>query len=170
MWFDNWSDILRVVAVGVAAYVALIATIRISGKRTLAQLNAFDFVVTVALGSTLATILLSSDVSFWEGATALVLLIALQVVAALITARWRGARKVFTAEPTVLLWDGRMDDAALRRHRVSPADVTQAVRQSGQGDLSAVAAVVLESNGKISVIPKNSLGDGSSLGDLQQLS
>ncbi|WJL94867.1 DUF421 domain-containing protein [Microbacterium sp. ET2] len=166
MWFDSWSDILRVIAVGVAAYAALIVSLRVSGKRTLAQLNAFDFIVTVALGSTLATILLSSDVSFWEGAAALLLLVILQIVVAFVTSRSGGARKAVTAEPSVLLRDGRMDHSSLKRNRVSPADVTQAVRQTGQGDLAAIAAVILESNGRISVIPKSSLGDGSALGDL----
>jgi uncharacterized membrane protein YcaP (DUF421 family) len=63
MWFDTWSDVLRVLAVGAAAYGALVPPLRVSGKRTLAKLNAFDWVVSVALGSTLATILLSSDVA-----------------------------------------------------------------------------------------------------------
>jgi uncharacterized membrane protein YcaP (DUF421 family) len=71
MWFDSWSDILRVVLAGSAAYAWLVALLRVSGKRTLAKLNAFDLVVTVAFGSTLATILLSSDVSWSEGAAAL---------------------------------------------------------------------------------------------------
>ena len=82
MWFDSWSDIIRILAVGTAAYLALVVLLRLSGKRTLAKLNAFDWVVSVALGSTLATVLLSSDVSWSEGAVALVLLAALQFVVA----------------------------------------------------------------------------------------
>ncbi|GAA3632689.1 DUF421 domain-containing protein [Microbacterium awajiense] len=166
MWFDSWSDVLRVLLVGVASYVFLVTAVRVSGKRTLAQLNAFDLIVTVALGSTLATILLSSDVSFVEGAAALTLLIVLQVVVALAGALWRWMRKATTAEPSLLLRDGRMDESALHRHRVARADVEQAVRQSGRGDLSDVAAVVLESNGRISVIGRDAMGDGSALGAL----
>jgi uncharacterized membrane protein YcaP (DUF421 family) len=56
MWFDSWSDLGRVLGVGTAAYLSLVVVLRVSGKRTLAKLNAFDFVVTVALGSTLATL------------------------------------------------------------------------------------------------------------------
>lgn len=67
MWLDSWSDLGRILAVGASAYVSLVLVLRFSGKRTLAELNAFDLVVTVALGSTLATILLSSDVSWSEG-------------------------------------------------------------------------------------------------------
>lgn len=78
MFWDGWYDLARVAVVGRAGYLALIALLRISGKRTLAKLNAFDFVVTVALGSTLATVLLTSTVSLAEGVTALGLLVGLQ--------------------------------------------------------------------------------------------
>jgi uncharacterized membrane protein YcaP (DUF421 family) len=89
MWFDAWSGVWRTLLVGAAAYVTLVTVLRVSGKRTPAKLSAFDLVVTVAVGSTLATILLNADVSFAEGAAALVLLAALQFVAASIAARGR---------------------------------------------------------------------------------
>ncbi|GAB2602005.1 DUF421 domain-containing protein [Pseudactinotalea suaedae] len=166
MWFDSWSDITRVLVVGIASYGALILLIRVSGKRTLAQLSAFDFVVTVALGSTLATILLSGDVAYVEGVLALVALLVLQAAVAFTISRSQRARRLVTAPPALLLRDGVIIDAALHRHRVAVADVKQAVRQSGEGDLSSVAAVVLESNGRISVITQDKLGDASSLGDV----
>lgn len=77
---------MRVIIIGAVSYATLIAVLRLSGKRTLSQLNAFDFIVTVALGSTLATILLSSDVAFVEGLTALLLLAGLQLVVAWVSA------------------------------------------------------------------------------------
>ena len=51
MFFDSWFGLLRVLVVGALAYAALILFLRVSGKRTLTKLNAFDLVVTVALGS-----------------------------------------------------------------------------------------------------------------------
>ena len=74
MFFTHWFDLARVLIVGVSAYAALVFLLRISGKRTLSKMNAFDLVVTVALGSTLATILLSKDVALAEGLLALALL------------------------------------------------------------------------------------------------
>ena len=56
MLFDSWAGLGRTLLVGPLAYVALVLLLRISGKRTLTKLNAFDLVVTVALGSTLATV------------------------------------------------------------------------------------------------------------------
>ena len=58
MLFKGWEILGQTVIVGVLAYVALISLLRISGKRTLSTMNAFDLIVTVALGSTFATILL----------------------------------------------------------------------------------------------------------------
>lgn len=74
MWFDSWDDVVRIVLVGAASYTALVILLRLAGKRTLSQLNVFDFVVTVALGSILASVLLDSTLSFTEGMTALALL------------------------------------------------------------------------------------------------
>lgn len=166
MWFDSSSDIVRVILVGTAAYVLLVVLLRVSGKRTLAKLNAFDFVVTVALGSTLATILLSKDVSFVEGAAALALLATLQAIVAAVAVRIPAGRAMVTAQPTMLLQDGVMLDAALRSQRTTASEVRQAIRGTGIGDLSNVAAVVLESDGTLSVIPAGKVGDGSALADV----
>ncbi|GAB2885337.1 DUF421 domain-containing protein [Nocardioides pacificus] len=163
MWFDTWSDIVRVLLVGPASYALLVVVLRVSGKRTLAKLNAFDLVVTVALGSTLATIFLSKDVSWSEGAAALIVLAGLQYVVAALTARLPGGRSVVTARPTLLLRDGRLLDGALRQQRVTADEVRQAIRASGSGEVGAVGAVVLESDGTLSVIPASRAGDRSAL-------
>ncbi len=166
MWFDSWSDLARVLAVGTAAYVSLVLILRVSGKRTLAKLNAFDLVVTVALGSTLATILLSSDVSWLEGVTALVLLAVLQFVAAFVSSKWEPGRKLLTATPTLIVDNGRMLDEAMAEQRVSEAQVRQAARSSGMGGVDLVGAMILETDGSFSVISVEQLGDRSALVDV----
>ncbi len=65
--FQSWSRLERVAIVGGAANLTLLLMLRVSGKRWLAKLNVFDLVVTVALGSTLATTLLSKTVALAEG-------------------------------------------------------------------------------------------------------
>ena len=167
MWFDSWSDLWRILVVGAAAYAVLVVVLRVSGKRTLAKLNAFDLVVTVALGSTLATILLSSTVSWAEGAVALALLAVLQVVAAMTSVRIPGGRSLLTSEPTLVLRDGTMLNHAMKRERLSDSDVHQAVRRTGSGDLGDVAAVVLETDGSLSVIRSGKIGDASALRDVR---
>lgn len=154
MFFDSWSGIGRVLLVGVLAYVALIVLLRVSGKRTLSKMNAFDLVVTVALGSTLATILLSSDVALAEGITAFALLIGLQFVIAWLSVHSTTVSRLVKAEPSLLAYNGRILPAALRRARVVESEVWAAVRAEGIADLATVEAVVLETDGTFTVVPK----------------
>ncbi len=163
VWFDSWHDLVRVLAVGTAAYATLVVALRLAGKRTLAKLNAFDLVVTVALGSTLATVLLDSDVSWAEGATAFAVLVVLQLAVSWTTARWWSGRALVTARPTTVLRDGVVDHRALRDQRLTEAELRQAVRGSGAGGLDQVARVVVETDGTLSVIPVGKLGDGRAL-------
>ena len=165
MWFDTWKDIVRVLLVTAGSYATLVLILRASGKRTLAKLNAFDLIVTVALGSTLATILLNGTVSWSEGAVALAGLAALQFVVAIVTVRFPNARGVITSQPSLLLRDGEYLEDPMRRQRVPHSEVRQAVRASGVGDLAQVAAVVLESDGTLSVIQSSQAGDRSALVD-----
>lgn len=167
MWFDGWPDLVRVLAVGTASYVTLVVVLRASGKRTLAKLNAFDLVVTVAIGSTLATAFLSRDVSWSEGVAALAVLALLQSVVATVTARYPRARAVVTAEPTLLLRDGVLLHQALTQQRLTASEVRQSIRASGHGDLKDVAAVVLETDGTLSVIASGRAGDRSALLDVR---
>lgn len=163
MWFDTWSDVTRVLLVGAAAYIALVVLLRFSGKRTLSKLNAFDLVVTVALGSTLATILLSAEVSWVEGAVAMTLLVVLQLVVTWASVRLGWVRRTVTAEASVLVRDGAVDGAAMEHQRVTHGELLQAVRAAGVGGLDRVAAVVLETDGTLSVVPVSQRGDGSAL-------
>ncbi|KGM14051.1 DUF421 domain-containing protein [Cellulomonas bogoriensis] len=165
MWFDTWGDLARVLLVGSTAYVTLLVLLRVLGKRTLAKLNAFDLVVTVALGSTLATILLNADVSWAEGALALALLGGLQLAVSSVTVRVDRARSVVTSRPRLVLRDGEPDHEALRAQRLTLDELRQAVRSSGAGGLDQVAAVVLESDGSLSVITDQ--GDGRAMEGVQ---
>ena len=151
MFYDGWEGVLRVVLVGAAAYASLLAMLRVSGKRTLAKLNAFDFVVTVALGSTLATVLLSSDVALAEGVTAMAVLVLLQYAVAWASVRSRTVERLVKSEPT-LLYRGDFLPAAMRRARVTADELRQAARAQGRADLGAVSAIVLETDGSLSIM------------------
>ncbi|MGW0495936.1 DUF421 domain-containing protein [Streptomyces sp. NPDC003007] len=163
MFFDSWNDLARVLVMAGLAYLILIITVRASGKRTLAKMNAFDLVVTVALGSTLATILLNRQVALGEGVLALVSLVALQFITAWTSVRSRNVRRLVKARPTLLLHDGRMLHEAMRQQRVAPDEVCQAVRTQGIGALELVHAVVLETDGSFSVIPSSQAGSENAM-------
>jgi uncharacterized membrane protein YcaP (DUF421 family) len=75
MFFSSWTSLLRILVVGVPAYICLILLLRISGKRTLSKFNAFDLVVTVAFGSTLSAGLLTKDVALADIVASFILLV-----------------------------------------------------------------------------------------------
>ena len=156
LFFDGWSAPGRTLVVGVLAYVALVAILRVSGKRTLTKFNAFDLVVTVALGSTLATILLDKEVTLAEGILALGLLIFLQFVITWLSVRAPSFQHLVKAEPTLIAHDGRFLEEALRRERVTREEVEAALRSSGMDGITQAATVILETDGSISVIAKSS--------------
>ena len=163
MWFDSWAGLGRVAVVGVCAYTALVLFLRMSGKRTLATMNAFDLVVTVALGSTLATVLLSKDVALVEGVLAFAVLIALQFVIAWLSVRSATVRRLVKSEPTLLLHQGTWLPAAMAAERVTADEVRAAVRAQGIGSLEDVAAVVLETDGSFAVLRQARDGAASTL-------
>lgn len=163
MFFDSWSGLIRVTVVGVLAYAALITVLRLSGKRTLSKMNAFDLVVTVSLGSTLATILLSKDVALLEGVLAFAILAALQFIVAWASLRWKPVRRVAKSSPRRLLSDGVIDQQALADERVTEDEVMAAVRGSGYGSTDDIVCVVLETDGSISVIPGKQAGRRNAL-------
>lgn len=166
MFFDNSNDLRQVLVVGTLSYLWLVLLVRVSGKRTLGKMNAFDLIVTIALGSTLASAMLSSDVPLVEGALALGLLVALQFAVAWSSVRVGTVRRAVKSEPTALLRDGRLLQEALRRQRVTPGEVRQAVRAGGFGGLEEIDAVVLETDGSFSVIPRSKAGSGTALVDI----
>lgn len=152
MFFNGWFTLLRTTVVGILAYAALVVFLRFSGKRTLAKMNAFDLIVTVSLGSTLATIALSADVALAQGLLALALLVALQFVITWSSVRWGWVRRTITGEPSLLLFRGEYLKAALRRARVTEEEIRAAVRSHGLAAIGEVEAVVLETDGSFSVI------------------
>ena len=152
MIFESWFGILRVLVVGPLAYACLILLLRVSGKRTLAKLNAFDLIVTVALGSTLATVLLSKSVPLAEGVCGMVVLVLLQYAVAWLSVRFEPVSALVKSEPSLVLRDGTFLDGALREQRLTRGEVMAALRGSGVADPAGAAAVILENDGSLSVI------------------
>lgn len=112
--FDGWDSLFRTAAIGVMAYVSLVFLLRISGRRTLSKMNAFDLVITISLGSTLATILLNQKVTLTQGALAFALLIGMQYAFTWSSVRIPWVRRMVTGEPALLFYLGGYLPAALR--------------------------------------------------------
>lgn len=160
LWTD-FEPLLRIIVVGTISYVGLILLLRVSGKRTLASMNAFDFIITVTIGSAFGRILTAKGVSIAEALTTFVLLISLQYLVTYISIYSPKFSKMVSSQPTLLYYKGEFLNKNLRKERVKQQEVLSAVRSKKIKSLNNVEAVIFESNGSFSIIEK-SPNDGNS--------
>ena len=151
IFFQDWEGVFRTFTAGILGYLTLVAFLRISGKRTLAKLNAFDLVVTVALGSTLAAIVLQKSVPLVEGAVALAVLILAQFLVTFTSVRSASFAAAVRSEPALLVRSGRFCEKTMRRERITKDEALSAIRSNGSGRLNEVESLILESDGSLSV-------------------
>lgn len=137
------------------AYGTLVLFLRISGKRTLAKLNAFDLVVTVALGSTLSAIVLQESIALAEGIVALALLISAQFAVTYVSVRSAAFADAIRSEPALLARDGSFCDATMRSERITRGEALTAIRAAVGCDVADVDSLILESDGSISALLKH---------------
>lgn len=151
MLYQGWPGLVRTACVGVVAYASLVLFLRVSGKRSLAKLNAFDLVVTMAMGSTLASILLQESVALAEGTLALALLIFMQFFVTAMSVRFPSFAKAVRDEPALLIRNGQCCPQTMRRERITADEALSAIRSAGGHRIEDACTVILESDGLLSV-------------------
>lgn len=152
IFFDSWESIFRVVITSILAYASIVVLLRISGKRTLSKMNAFDLVVTVALGSLLATSILTKDVALIDGVIGFAMLIFLQLVVTWLSVRSKWFSRMIKAKPVLLVYNGNYHEKDMKRERVTKEEILAALRKEGVPSLEEVRAVVLETDSSLTVI------------------
>jgi len=163
--FDN--PFFHTVVFGTVAYIAIIFMLRLSGKRTLSKWNSFDFVVTIAFGSILSSILLSTKDSFGTGILAFALLVFFQYVLTWVSSRSSLVQKLVKAEPSLLVYKGEYQKEVLKKERVSEGEILAALRTNGVGAIEDADAVILETDGSFSVIIDLDHNTASALKDVR---
>ena len=162
--WDGWQPLVRTAIAGPIGFAGVVAMLRISGKRALSKLNMFDFVITVAMGTILGAYF-TGTVSLIHGVFAFGVLLAVQYATTILASRSDEAAKLLMAEPTLLYHQGRFMRAAMTKERVTESSLRGQARDSSLGSLDLVAAMVLETDGTVSVIPKEQAGDLSIVPD-----
>lgn len=157
LFFKNWESLYHIAVCALVSYLALFLFIRISGKRTLAKLNAFDFVVSVTLGSTLSSMILMK-VTVAEGSVALVVIILLQYLLAYLARESHTMEKVINSTPSLLFYNGAFIESAMKREMITEEEIYAEIRQYRIERIEDVRAVVMELNGEMTVVKKSDAG------------
>jgi len=146
------DSVLRALAI----YIALMIVTRGAGRRTLAQVTVFDFVLLLIVAETTGQALVGDDSSLTGAVVVIVTLVLIDVVLSYAKALIPGVDKLIDGTPTVLIAKGRVNETALRRSRVGLDDILQSARETqGLKRLDQIDFAVLEVGGAISIIPKD---------------
>lgn len=152
--FSSWHSLERILVIGTLSYLGLISMLKISGNRTLSQMNSFDFIITIAMGSTFSSGILDKNVSLVDTLCALGLLISMQFLITKFSVRSQKIDHLVKAKPVMLFYQGELIEEAMNHERVGKDEILACMRENGLSTFSQVEAIVLETNGKISAIPK----------------
>lgn len=149
------ENFIRMIILGTFSYFLIVLVLRLSGKRTLSKMNAFDFIVTVALGSVLANIIVNHETLFWEGLVAFCLLVLLQYISTWLSARSSKVQRLLKSQPTLIYYNQQYDKEKMKKERITEAEVIQSIRKDGYISLEEIAAVILESDGTLTVMKES---------------
>jgi uncharacterized membrane protein YcaP (DUF421 family) len=138
---------------GLAVYFLVFAGLRAAGRRTVGELTGFDLVLLLIVAETTQQALLGDDFSITNSVVLLATLFGIDILLSLVKQRWPAVERILDGRPTVLMLDGQIDEAALRRTRIDQSDLMEAARREGLPNLRAVRHAVLEINGDISIMP-----------------
>ena len=141
---------IALTAVGVYALVLLYT--RLAGLRSFAKMSSFDFAMTVAVGSTFASAILSERPALVQTAVALTMIYGLQYVVGTARRRWSWAQHLIDNEPILLMDGDRMLHENMRKARVTEDDLWAKLREANVLHLGQVRAVVMETTGDVSVL------------------
>ena len=153
-FFDSWPQLARTAVLAVLCYVGMVIVIRMGGKRSLSQMNPYDFVVTVAIGSMLATAILSPSTTVAQVVGGFALLILMQTTLAFVASRANRLERFLNGEPELLFHRGQFLPRAMRKHRIAEMEIRAAIRDAGMASMADVEAVVFETNGHLTVVPR----------------
>lgn len=154
-WFEfSWEALGAIFISALCIYITVIAMTRICGKRSFSKMSSFDFAMTVAVGSIIATTILSKSVSLMDGIIGTIAVYLLQIGAAYIR-RNDTVKNVMDNQPLLLMDGPIILDDNLKKGRVAKSDLRAKLREANITELSEVKAVVFETTGDISVLHKS---------------
>ena len=154
MFFNNWQTLGETFILAALAYIGVVLFLRLSGKRTLAQMDAFDLAVTVAVGSILATIILDEKVVLVQGLTAVLTLVIMQVIASWLAIKSDTMQKIIKADPQLLFYKGKYCEETLKKNRILKEEILHAARSSSISSMDEVDVAILEPDGSVSLVEK----------------
>ena len=156
LFFDNFDKLGRIVLTTVMVYVSIVLVTKASGKRSTSQLNNFDWIVTVMIGSLGASTILLKDIPFIEGISSIFVLYLLQFLVTKYASVSPQFSSFILSEPRIVFYQGQFLPDAMNAERLTRQEIECAMRSEGINSFDDVEAIVFESDAKLTIIPRPS--------------
>ena len=151
-WFTTSSQaVVAIIISTLCIYLAVILYTRIFGKRSFSKMSSFDFAMTVAVGSLIASTALSRSVSLVDGLVALFMIYLVQFCVAYLR-RWQNFRNATDNSPLLLMKNSVIIEENLIKAKLTESDLRSKLREANVIRLEEVRAVVFETTGDVSVL------------------
>ena len=150
------SEILYVIALSLGSLVAIFLLTKLMGYRQMSQMSMFDYIIGITIGSIAAEMSTSLDKNFVQPLVAMIVYALFSVALAYGSSHSIKFRRVVEGKPVVLLNNGELYYANLKRAKMDVSEFLEQCRVSGYFDVSKIETAVLEGNGRISFLPKAS--------------
>ncbi|HUP55157.1 MAG TPA: YetF domain-containing protein [Methylomirabilota bacterium] len=149
------SDLPEVFLRTAIVYLFLVAVLRISGKRQVGQMSVLELVVILVISDAVQNSMVGENTTLWGGLVAVLTLIGMDLALKMLARRSKPLRTAIEGEPRLLVRDGRLLERAIEAEGLEPDEVRAAVRSHGLANVDEVRIAVLETDGSISVIPRD---------------
>nr|WP_317200824.1 YetF domain-containing protein [uncultured Psychrobacter sp.] len=159
LMFDDLEKLGRILLTTVMVYVLIVTTTKVSGKRSISQLNNFDWIMTVMIGSLGASTILLKEIPLIEGFVSILTLYILQYVVTKYASISPHFARLILSEPRIVFYQGQFLPEAMREERLTRQELENAMRAEGIHNLDDVEAIVFESNAELTVISKGKQRD-----------
>lgn len=138
----------------VLSLVVLFLITELMGKKQISQLNLFDYIIGISIGSIAASFSVDDSINYLDGILAIVIYGGIATFISFLTTKSIVARRFFTGTPLILINNGNFNYNNLKKSRLDINDLLQIARENGYYDLSQIAYSILEPSGKVSFLPK----------------
>lgn len=155
LFFDNIEKLARIVLTAAMVYLMIVAVTKVSGKRSTSQLNNFDWIVTVMIGSLGASTILLKNVPFIEGMSSILTLYLLQFLVTKYASISPSFSSFILSEPKIVFYQGQFLPDAMRDERLTRQELESVMRSNGIHSLDEIEAIVFESDATLNVITKD---------------
>ena len=151
---DIGSSLPEVVLRTAIVYLFIVFVLRISGKREVGQMSVLELIVILVISDAVQNSMVGDNTTLWGGLAAVLTLLALDYTLKAVSRRSKRVREAIEGEPRLIIRDGRLLQHALDQEGLDMEEVRAAVRSHGVADIKDVRIAVLETDGSISVIPR----------------